>query len=252
MHQSAPRIYLCMHCHWNIFLCVFSVPVTPPRSWEWNLACSDETVTLLGWDTDLKDQKCWSACLHPTDTISWWSILCCTQKTVPWDWLYCTVPKTQLRKRKEAGGTAEWLELQFLLHHQEKGEHFLFSTCRIHPREAIPSLHRYSVSIKLLLFSAQASSYSRAFLSLLKFYISTWDMLRNGLRFKRVFNIKWRLKSFAARSREGCFVCSVPCPVWEDIACLLLSSKEPFCHFRGLIWSSWHQDLGPCGRHLFF
>lgn len=44
-------------CHWNI-LCVFSVLVTPPRSWEWNLALSDKTVTLPGWDTDLKDQKC--------------------------------------------------------------------------------------------------------------------------------------------------------------------------------------------------
>lgn len=49
-------------------------------------------------------------------------------------------------------------------HWEEKGEPFLFSTCRnsyhspacrYHhaPRKAIPSLHRYSVKIKLLLFS---------------------------------------------------------------------------------------------------
>lgn len=90
------------------------------------------------------------------------------------------------------------------------------------PRQATPSLDRYSIKIKPLSVSTKLSlyigpSYSRAFPRLLKFSLSIQDRLeRSG--FEHAFNIKRRLKGFAAGGREGCFVCSMPCPVWEDVA----------------------------------
>ena len=118
-------------------------------------------------------------------------------------------------------------------HQEEKGEPFLSSSCRnpcysparrYHhaPRKAIPlsAAQMFCKDKALVVQPLDGPSYSRAFLSLRKFYVSTQDALRrNG--FKCVFNTECRLKSSAAGRREGHFVCSVPCPVWEDVACPL-------------------------------
>lgn len=43
------------------------------------------------------------------------------------------------------------------------------------------------------------------------------------------------LRALLLGEGKDVFVCSVPCPVGEDVACLLLNSKEFFWYFLGLI-----------------